>query len=175
MLPGVSRPLAAILPGVWRRTRPVIACLLVMSAAACAAQPAACDARLPAVSATLVTESASHGLRLEVADDDEERRQGLAGRSALADDCGMLFSYPADVRNGYWMRGTRIALDLAFIDASGRVTEVTTLQPCRADPCPTFTPTDPYRMVLEVRAGLLGELGAGAGSRLTVAEEPAPR
>ena len=80
----------------------------------------------------------------------------------------MLFSYPADVRHGFWMRDTLVALDLAFIDATGRVAEVTTLEPCRADPCPRHTPAAPYRQVLEVRAGWLGERGIGVDSTVTV-------
>ena len=63
------------------------------------------------------------------------------------------------------MRGVRQALDLAFIAPDGRIAEIVTLPPC-ATSCPRHTPAAAYGSVLEVRGGLLGELGIAVGDRV---------
>lgn len=60
---------------------------------------------------------------LEIADDPEERRRGLAGRTSLAPEHGMLFVFPDDaIRvHTFLMRDCLIDLDVVFLDPTGRI------------------------------------------------------
>lgn len=51
-------------------------------------------------------------------------RRGLSGRDRLPPDQGMLFWWPSDGQRVFWMRDTRVPLDLAFVDHDGGITHV---------------------------------------------------
>jgi uncharacterized membrane protein (UPF0127 family) len=106
-------------------------------------------------------------VRAEVAATPAARARGLMGRAALAPGTGMLFLFPAPVRAGFWMKGTLVPLDIAFI-REGRVAEVRSMTPCRADPCPLTVPDAAFDAALEVPAGTFAEAGVGPGAVLEV-------
>ena len=62
--------------------------------------------------------------KVNVARTDEERARGLQDITELPKDEGMLFIYeePRDV--GYWMKDTKIPLDIVFIDEDEKVISV---------------------------------------------------
>lgn len=105
---------------------------------------------------------------VEVADDGEERAQGLMFRTELAPASGMLFVYEAPRRVSFWMKNTLIPLDMVFADATGTVTRV------HEGAVPgDLTPIDGgdgVQFVLEINAGLAARLGIGPG---TVMRHPA--
>ncbi len=68
-------------------------------------------------------------LRAEVADTHESRQHGLMYRLELADDQGMLFVYPRAWRLSFWMQNTYIPLDIAFIDRSGFIIDIQSMEP----------------------------------------------
>lgn len=105
-------------------------------------------------------------LRVAAADDEQAWEQGLMGVTHLGSLDGMLFRFHATVERVFWMKDTAIALDIAFVDAAGRVLSVLTMPVCAADPCPTYRAPAPYAMALEAPAGRLAYLRAG--DRLTV-------
>jgi uncharacterized membrane protein (UPF0127 family) len=92
---------------------------------------------------------------------------------------GMLFTYPADTAGGFYMRDTPLPLSIAYLDAEGATVDTKDMEPCldRGDECPTYPPSGPYRMTLEVPEGGLDELGLAVGSpsRLEVAGACRPR
>src|SRR5215210_7566181 len=92
-------------------------------------------------------------VRVEIARTTLQRGVGLSGRTTLARDAGMLFVYDRPRRGGFWMRGTRIPLAIAFLDRRGTILHTMRMEPCRADPCPLYDPDLAYRSALEVRAG----------------------
>ena len=53
---------------------------------------------------------------VEIADDDTERARGLMFRDTLADGTGMLFIHEAEEPQAYWMKNTRIPLDILYFD-----------------------------------------------------------
>lgn len=64
------------------------------------------------------------------------------------------------------MYRTRIPLDIAFIDARGRIAAIETMQPCRSDSpadCPATLAGVTYVAALEVNAGFFAEHGIGLG------------
>jgi uncharacterized membrane protein (UPF0127 family) len=110
-------------------------------------------------------------VRLEVAADPAARARGLMGRERVPPGTGMVFLYPADVREAFWMKDTLVPLSIAFVAADGRVVSVAEMTPCRSDPCPTYAPAGPYRFAVELAAGAFPAAGVGPGDRV-VPEDP---
>jgi uncharacterized membrane protein (UPF0127 family) len=110
-------------------------------------------------------------VRLEVAADPAARARGLMGREQVPPGSGMVFLYPTDVREAFWMKDTLVPLSIAFVAADGRVVSVAEMTPCRADPCPTYQPAGPYRYAVELGAGAFPAAGVGAGDRV-LPEDP---
>ena len=105
-------------------------------------------------------------VRLEVAADPDARARGLMGRAALPEGTGMVFLYPGDVAEAYWMKNTLVPLSIAFVAADGRVVSVAEMTPCTADPCPSYPPAGPYRYAVELAAGSFADAGVGPGSKV---------
>ena len=101
-------------------------------------------------------------IHVEVADTEALRERGLMNRSSLASDSGMLFGWPDVARREFYMKETLIPLDLISVRAH-HVVGVTTMQPCRADPCP-ITRTPSADAALEVPAGTAARAGIAAGA-----------
>ena len=70
-----------------------------------------------------------HELQLQLALSPSEKKKGLMHRESLAEDHGMLFLFDYPDQVSFWMRNTRIPLDIAYFDASGRLKEVHPLYP----------------------------------------------
>jgi hypothetical protein len=98
-------------------------------------------------------------LRVFDANTPDLRRFGLMERTELPPRAGMVFRYSEDSDGGYWMRNTLIPLSIAYFDAEGVVHTVLDMEPCDADPCPSYPPDAPYRGALEVNQGFFAELG----------------
>jgi uncharacterized protein len=105
-------------------------------------------------------------VRLEVAADPAARARGLMGRREVPEGTGMVFLYPTDVAESYWMKNTLVPLSIAFVAADGRVVSVAEMTPCEADPCPSYAPAGPYRYAVELAAGSFAEAGVGPGAKV---------
>ena len=115
---------------------------------------------------------AARTVRLEVAADPAARARGLMGRREVPEGTGMVFLYPEDVTEAYWMKNTLVPLSIAFVAADGRVVSVAEMTPCEADPCPSYPPAGPFRYAVELAGGSFGAAGVGPGSKV-VPEDPA--
>ena len=105
---------------------------------------------------------------VEVADDDAERAQGLMYRDQLARDRGMLFIHDSEEPQAYWMKNTRIPLDILYFDnARQLVSQQRNVPPCSlGDRCPPYPSDAPARYVLELNAGEAERLQLQDGARL---------
>ena len=114
--------------------------------------------------------------QVEVADDDAERARGLMFRDAMADDHGMLFIHDRQEPQAYWMKNTRIPLDILYFDRDRRlVSQQRDVPPCSAgDRCPPYPSRAPARYVLELNAGQAARLGLQDGALLTFGPGIAP-
>ena len=138
--------------------RLVLACALMLVSAATIA------ANLPRDTLLVETGSSQYRFDVEIADDPTERAEGLMFREALADNAGMLFLYPKPQPVQFWMKNTPLSLDIAFVRDDGtiaRIAENTT--PMSEDLIPSG---EPVVAVLEVKAGIMRQLGIVAGDRL---------
>jgi hypothetical protein len=68
-------------------------------------------------------------IRVEIADDEAERSEGLMFRESLPENEGMLFVYESQRALGFWMRNTLIPLDIAYIDEQGRIVDIQSMEP----------------------------------------------
>lgn len=99
------------------------------------------------------------GVRLRLADRWHQRARGLLGVNRLDDPAGLWIT-PC---NSVHMLGMGIALDVAFVDASGRILKlVPRLRPWRFAACWRAHAT------VELRAGLAGELALRPGRLLAL-------
>ena len=106
---------------------------------------------------------------VEVADDDAERSRGLMFRDSLAADHGMLFVHERDEPQAYWMKNTKIALDILYFDAARKLVSVQKrVPPCSAgDRCPPYPSEGNVRYVLELNAGEADAMGLAKGDAIT--------
>lgn len=106
-------------------------------------------------------------LTVEVAATAAERSRGLMYRVWMAEDAGMLFVFPGNSRQGFWMRNTFIPLDIAYIGADGTVQEIRKGEPLNLA---ILTPDKAYRYVIEVNEGWFERHGLGVGAKVVLPE-----
>ena len=105
---------------------------------------------------------------VEIADDDAERARGLMFRDAMARESGMLFLFERQEPQAFWMRNTRIPLDIIYFDSKRTlVSTAAGTPPCTTQRCPAYPSTGPAQFVLELNAGMARELGAVPGDAIT--------
>jgi hypothetical protein len=96
------------------------------------------------------------------------QEQGLAGRTVLADNQGMLWRYQPPVIPTYWMKGMRLSLDFIWI-ANQQVVDLTANVPVPTDSAelPRYRPAVPVTEVLEVPAGFIQRHQVKIGTKVT--------
>ncbi|EIE51425.1 hypothetical protein AL036_21850 [Salipiger aestuarii] len=100
--------------------------------------------------------------RVSVADDAQERAEGLMNVRQMPGATGMLFAYEREQPVAFWMKNTFLPLDMIFADSSGRVLKVhRDAVPHDQTPIPSG---QPVQYVLEINAGLSRQLGIAPGS-----------
>jgi len=114
-------------------------------------------------------ELAGQRYAIEIADDDAERARGLMYRDAMAAGNGMLFIYEAEQPQAYWMKNTKIPLDILYFDGSRKlVSQQRDVPPCSlGDACPSYPSEAPAQYVLELNAGEAARLKLQDGAELT--------
>ena len=105
---------------------------------------------------------------VEIADNDASRAQGLMFRDKMADGHGMLFIHDYEEPQAYWMKNTRIPLEILYFDTGRKlVTQQRDVPPCSAgDACPIYPSNAPARYVLELNAGQAAKLKLQDGSEI---------
>jgi uncharacterized protein len=104
---------------------------------------------------------------IEIANEEELRAQGLMFRDHLAPDAGMLFFFPEEGEYPFWMKNTKIPLDMIWIDSNRKVVHVKhDVPPCRVADCPSYPPNATAKYVLELAAGVAKQHGLKEGDVL---------
>jgi uncharacterized protein len=114
---------------------------------------------------------------VEVADDHDERARGLMFRDKMEPDRGMLFVHDAEQPLAYWMKNTRIPLDILYFDEDLKLVAVSRgVPPCSlGDRCPNYPSHAPALYVLELNAGIAAEIGVAKGDTLKLGPDIAER
>ncbi|WP_239013957.1 DUF192 domain-containing protein [Archangium violaceum] len=102
-----------------------------------------------------------HRVDVEVAATPEARERGLMWRTELPAGQGMLFIFPLEEVQRFWMRNTLIPLDMIFINSAGRIVGIVE----RAVPRSRVSRSVgvPGRYVLEVPGGWSQSVGLARG------------
>lgn len=106
----------------------------------------------------------SDRLRVRIAETPAERAAGLMHVMALPPDDGMAFVFGGPVTDRFWMKDTLIPLSVAFVARDGTIVSTSDMDPCTADPCPTYPASGPYTMAIEANLGWFHDHGVSVGS-----------
>jgi uncharacterized membrane protein (UPF0127 family) len=108
--------------------------------------------------------SARAAVRIEIAEDEASRTQGLMGRRQMGEDQGMLFIFPDEEYRSFWMANTPLPLDIIYVN---RDREIVTIQrntvPYSEESIPS---TRPATYVIEVNAGFADRHGITEGEKV---------
>lgn len=106
--------------------------------------------------------------KIEIANTPKTRELWLMNRRSLQKDRGMLFVFDQSNIYSFWMKNTRIPLDMIRMDESYNIVYIQhTAQPCTADPCSSYNPWTPAKYVLEINGWRAEELGIKIGDSMT--------
>ena len=160
--------ITAAIPGARRPWIPVIAAI------AFACQPSSGATPRPSASVagtvTFVTPGGEIPVAVEVADTPDERAKGLMQRRELGANAGMIFVFPHEAQQTFWMKDTYIPLDMIFVSSSRVVAGVV----ADAEPM-TLTGRSvaaPSKYVVEVNAGFAKANGIVAGTQVVFTGVP---
>lgn len=101
-----------------------------------------------------------HEIRAEIANTEQDRLRGLMFRDKLAENSGMIFLYPRSEASAMWMKNTRIALSVAFIDADGRILNIAEMEPFSEE---AHASSGAASYALEMNSGWFRKQGIKAG------------
>lgn len=104
-------------------------------------------------------------LSVELADEAHERALGLMYRQELCEQCGMLFRFERIRVASIWMKNTYIPLDVAFINAFGRITDIKALEPQDLTSVPSSVPV---LYALEMNQGWFAKNGIKVGDTVEI-------
>lgn len=110
---------------------------------------------------------------IEIADNDYERSLGLMNRQSMEEMQGMLFIFPAERYQSFWMMNTLFSLDMLFININKEIVTIhRNTTPLSEQSYPS---SEPAIYVLEVNAGFcdrhnvkLGDKVFWIGSKLSI-------
>ena len=102
----------------------------------------------------------------ELAKTEGERRLGLMYRKEMPEDRGMLFIFPTERPQSFWMKNTYLELDIIYLSSEWKVvTIIHRAVPLSETARPSVTPA---QYVLEVVGGLSEKWGISKGDKLEI-------
>jgi len=105
---------------------------------------------------------------LDVADTDEKREIGLMSRDSMPASHGMIFVFPREEPRGFWMKDTRIPLDIIYVAADRRVASIHQMNPFDLT---RVNSAGPAMYAIELNADTAKKLGVKPGDRLGIPPE----
>ena len=147
----------------WRRGF-IVAALMVAALVSCRQRRAAAG-NPPLTSVTM--KLGKQSFVLEVAKTAETRERGLMRRDSMEADHGMIFVFRGPQNGGFWMRNTRIPLDIVYVDANGKVLTIKGMKPYEEKG--VFSDGE-YKWAIELNQGAASGAGLKVGD---VVEIPA--
>ncbi|HWP40546.1 MAG TPA: DUF192 domain-containing protein [Tepidisphaeraceae bacterium] len=134
---------------------------LMLCLAGCPRRAAPQPQSLPTIQLTL----GNRTFTLEVANTDQTRQIGLMHRDSMPRDHGMLFVFADEQRRAFWMKNTRIPLDIIYLDAAGRIVAIKPMQPYDLS---SVSSDRPAKYAIELNQGMAAEAGLKAGDVVTI-------
>jgi uncharacterized protein len=146
--------------------RPLALLFILLLSFPCATQAGA-DQLVPG----LITITLPGGaiIHAELADTPQKRAEGLMYREHLGADRGMLFTFLQAQAWTFWMKNTKIPLDIIWMNEKKQVIHIEQNVPiCTRtdDSCPQYRPNDEALYVLELAGGRAESLKLQRGAKL---------
>ena len=101
---------------------------------------------------------------LEIADNNYERQLGLMNRKEMKENQGMLFIFPRQEFQSFWMRNTLISLDILFINDQKKI--VTIHKNTKILSEESYPSSEPSIYVVEVMAGFTEKYNIKVGDKI---------
>src|SRR4051794_29257780 len=102
---------------------------------------------------------------VEIANTAGARNTGLMRRDSMPSDHGMIFVFSEPDTHSFWMKNTRIPLDIVFIDAGGTIRSIQQMQPYSLK---STSPPGAIKYAIELNEGAAAKAGAKVGDKLTI-------
>ncbi len=116
-------------------------------------------------------------LRVEIANNPEDRERGLSGRDSLALNKGMLFVFPEPDNYSFWMKDMNFSLDFIWIN-NDKIVEITenvkpedypsALNSAQSSLPKNLVPKNKADKVLEINAGTVKRLNIKVGDKIEI-------
>jgi hypothetical protein len=100
-------------------------------------------------------------IEAELADTSVARQTGLMYRSFLPTNSGMLFVIEEKGIHCFFMRNTKVALSIAFIDDDGKIVNIADMEP---ETLNNHCPRSPVRFALEMNQKWFAQRAIGPGT-----------
>ena len=147
-----------------RHHRHVAVLLLALLPASC--QPPASSSAVQMLP-TVQMRIGSRTFTIEVANNETERETGLMRRDSMPADHGMIFVFEKAENLAFYMKNTRIPLDIVFLDASGTVISIKQMKPY--DLTSVFA-DGPAKWAVELNKDAAAGAGLKVGDKVEVPE-----
>lgn len=105
-------------------------------------------------------------IQVELATTPKTQAYGLMNRYILPENEGMLFVFEKVQPLSFWMKNTKIPLDILYFDDNGVLVDFVEAVPCLKDPCPSYPSKYQGKYVLEIGKGERERLGIELGDQL---------
>lgn len=106
---------------------------------------------------------------VEVADTESKRTVGLMYREFLDQDKGMLFVFDKPGEHGFWMKNTKIPLDIIWVSEEKTIVHIEKeVPPCIELKCESYSPSTEALYVLEINSGLSDQFGFLIGDKAEI-------
>ncbi len=116
------------------------------------------------------TDTILASLDIEIAETEYETQTGLMYRDTMEDNQGMLFIFPEVAYHSFYMKNTKIALDIIYIDENLKIASIQkNAQPMDET---SLSSGVPVQYVLEVNAGLTDAWKVTEGDRIVFQKLP---
>lgn len=101
---------------------------------------------------------------IEIADDDQQRELGLMMRRSMNEDNGMLFIFPFETLQAFWMKNTILPLDIMYVNAQNEIVKIyKNTVPYSETSLPSGKPS---LYVVEVNGGYTEKYGINEGDKI---------
>ncbi|WP_406684764.1 DUF192 domain-containing protein [Seonamhaeicola sp. MEBiC1930] len=112
----------------------------------------------------IITDSSTVTIDIEIADTDFDIQTGLMYRNSMKTNQGMLFVFNDETKRFFYMKNTKIPLDLIFINANKRIVSFQkNAKPFDESSLPSGVPA---KYVLEINAGLIDTWNLSVGDSI---------
>lgn len=104
---------------------------------------------------------------LEVAATPASRERGLMFRNSMPDDHGMIFVFPEEAMRRFWMKNTKIPLDIIYVNAARKIVSIKQMKPFDESGA---TSDEPAMYAIELNKDMARKIGIKVGDVLDIPE-----